>query len=222
LQQKQAIENEIDKLQAFVIVSGSYHTIIHFSLYLTLIDGKVLNIITNTRSMQPCPICHTTPKNFNNLSNINSGIFISNSEFLRCDISPLHAWIRFLDSCLHISYRLTIKKWQITGDENKKEMANCKSYIQKVMWQKFELRVDKAGGSGNTNDGNTAHRHLVILNFLLPVLNKELIQNFQTILPCRVNFLSMQLNLKIFIFPLPKFMSCTTIGIPCLLQCTRY
>jgi len=44
---------------------------------------------------------------------------------------------------LHISYRLTIKKWQITGDENKKEMADRKSYIQKVMWQMFGLRVDK-------------------------------------------------------------------------------
>jgi len=91
LQQKQAIENEIDKLQPFVLVSGSYRIIIHFSLYFTLIDGKVLNVITNTHSMQSCPICHATPKNFNNLSNINSGIFISNSEFLRCGISPLHA-----------------------------------------------------------------------------------------------------------------------------------
>lgn len=111
LQQKQAVENEIDKLQPFVIVSGSYRITIHFSLHLTLIDGKVLNVITNTRSMQSCLICHATPKTFNNLSNRNFGMFTSNSEFLRYGISSLHAWIRFLDCCLHISYRLTIRKW---------------------------------------------------------------------------------------------------------------
>lgn len=65
-------------------------------------------------------------------------------------------------------------------------MAVRKSYIQKVMWQNFGLRVDKpkAGGSGNTNDGSTARRAFgnpkLFANFL--GLNEELIQNFQTIL----------------------------------------
>lgn len=186
MHQKQTVENEIDKLQPFVIVSGSYRITIHLSLYLTLIDGKVLNIITNTRSIQSCPICHETPKNFNNLSNKKPGYFTSNSESLRYGISSLHAWIRFLDCCLHISYKLTIKKWQIIGDENKKKMGDRKSYIQKVMWENFGLRVDKpkAGGSGNTNDGNTARRAFrnpkLFANSL--GLNQELIQNFQTIL----------------------------------------
>lgn len=136
--------------------------------------------------MQSCPICHATPKNFNILSNIKSGSFTSNTKSLHYGISSLHAWIRFLECCLHISYRLTIQKWQVIGDENKKKVANQKSYIQKVMWQNFGLRIDKpkAGSSGNTNDGNTARRAFsnpkLFANCL--GLNEELIQNFQTIL----------------------------------------
>lgn len=65
-------------------------------------------------------------------------------------------------------------------------MAERKSYIQKVIWQNFGLRVNKpkAGGSDNTNDGNTARRAFdnskLFANSL--GLNEELILNFQTIL----------------------------------------
>jgi len=80
---------------------------------MTLIDGKVLNIITGTKSMQSCPICQATPKQFNNLENIKceTEIFLPNPKSLQYGISPLHCWIRFLECCLHISYRLNVKVW---------------------------------------------------------------------------------------------------------------
>lgn len=74
---------------------------------MTLIDGKVLNVITGTRSMQTCPICHATPKEFNDLSNTTK-VFVSEPESLQYGIQPLHAWIKFFECCLHISYRKNI------------------------------------------------------------------------------------------------------------------
>lgn len=141
-----------------------YTVSVHFSLYLTLIDGKVLNVITGIKSMQICPICHATPRQFNDLSNINtkSTTFLPRPNNLQYGISPLHAWIRFLECLLHISYRLHLKKWQIRSKEDKENFAQRKREVQTILWQKMGLKVDqpKSGGSGITNDGNTARRAL--------------------------------------------------------------
>jgi len=74
--EKQALEDEIRNLQTYEIVLENGHIRIHFRLSMTLIDGKVLNIITATKSMQSCPICHATPKLFNNISNIKERKFV--------------------------------------------------------------------------------------------------------------------------------------------------
>jgi len=162
LNQKQCIENQIDKLEALEIILDSLKIVIHFSLFMTLIDGKVLNIITGTKSMQSCPICQATPKQFNNLENIKceTEIFLPNPKSLQYGISPLHCWIRFLECCLHISYRLNVKVWQMRGQDLKDEYARRKKKIQMILWNKLGLKVDKpkAGGSGTSNDGNTACR----------------------------------------------------------------
>ena len=42
-------------------------------------------------------------------------------ENLEFGISWLHAWIRFFECCLHLSYRIEIKKWQIRGKDEKAE-----------------------------------------------------------------------------------------------------
>jgi hypothetical protein len=162
LNQKQCIENQIDKLEALEIILNNLKIRIHFSLFMTLIDGKVFNIITGTKSMQSCSICQATPKQFNDLANIKceTEIFLPNPKSLQYGISPLHCWIRFLECCLHISYRLNVKVWQMRGQDLKDEYARRKKEIQTILWNKLGLKVDKpkAGGSGTSNDGNTARR----------------------------------------------------------------
>lgn len=44
---------------------------IKYQLHLTVIDGKVLNALTNTKSFQACPICNATPKDFLGNKNLN-------------------------------------------------------------------------------------------------------------------------------------------------------
>lgn len=113
--QKASIEAEIDELQTLEVDLNNVNVRIHFSLFLTLIDGKVLNIITNTKSTQACPICHATPKQFNDLSNRSKTTFIPDPKSLQYRVSPLHAWIRFFECCLHISY----VGYKSMADENK-------------------------------------------------------------------------------------------------------
>ena len=112
LTEKRNVEEQINQLEALEVALDDTHRIqIHFSLFLTLIDGKVLNIITGKKSMQTCPICHATPRTFNDLSNKTNGTFLPNSNALMHGISPLHAWIRIFECCLHISYRIHLKVW---------------------------------------------------------------------------------------------------------------
>lgn len=60
---------------------------------------------------------------------------------------------------LHLSYRLEIKKWQVRG-QNVQAMKIRKNQIQKRFKVETGLIVDKPkpGGSGTSNDGNTARR----------------------------------------------------------------
>lgn len=184
--QKASIEAEIDKLQVLEVNLNNIHVRIHFSLFLTLIDGKVLNIITNTKSTQTCPICHATPKQFNDLSNKSTSTFIPDPKSLHYGVSPLHAWIRFFECCLHISYRLDIKIWQVRTKEQKIKYSQKKLLVQEILHKRLGLNVDKPkpGGCGNTNDGNTARRAFENVDLLAECLglNNQLLRNFRTIL----------------------------------------
>lgn len=183
---KKYIDNQISHLKDFEINLEGYHFKIKFLLLMTLIDGKVLSVVTNTKSSQSCPICKANPKDFNNLSNIKSGKFQALENSLQYGISPVHAWIRIFECCLHISYRLDVKTWHIRGAENKEKCAKRKKQIQEILWEKLGLRVDKSkpGGSGTTNDGNTARKAFTNTKILSECLELDfkLLTNFKFIL----------------------------------------
>lgn len=184
--QKASIEAEIDELQTLEIDLNNVNVRIHFSLFLTLIDGKVLNIITNTKSTQACPICHATPKQFNDLSNRSKTTFIPDPKSLQYGVSPLHAWIRFFECCLHISYRLDTKVWHMRTKEQKTKYSQKKLLVQENLHKRLGLNVDKpkSGGCGSTNDGNTARRAFENVDLLAECLglNNQLLRNFKMIL----------------------------------------
>ncbi|KMQ89308.1 dna-mediated transposase [Lasius niger] len=69
---------------------------------------------------------------------------------------------------------------------DKAEFARRKQEVQVILWEKLGLRVDKpkAGGSGTTNDGNTARRAFEHPDSFADYLglNRQLVRNFKTIL----------------------------------------
>lgn len=70
--------------------------------------------MTNTSS-QSCYICGCTPKNYNNIEKIKN--MPTNSENFKFGLSTLHAWIRFLECILHVSYRREFETWQVYLNE---------------------------------------------------------------------------------------------------------
>lgn len=74
---------------------------------MTMIDRKRFGIISDTCT-QTCGICGATPKTMNQLEKIWS--LKVKRHLFEYGISNPRAWIRCLECCLHIPYRLELKK----------------------------------------------------------------------------------------------------------------
>ena len=73
---------------------------------------------------------------------------------LQYGLSTLHCWIRCFDCLLHLSYRLP------EAQDSKEHRQQRQTEVKEAFRFRMGLRVDepRAGGSGNSNDGNTARR----------------------------------------------------------------
>ena len=132
------------------------HISCNYDLAMTMVDGKVVNTLTETKSSQVCSMCGASPAIMNNLEAVRRRP-VNNLEY---GISSLHCWIRIFELVLHISYRLTFKQWQIRTESHRQAKEEAKKTVQQNMKSQMGLIVDtpRAGGSGNTNDGNTARK----------------------------------------------------------------
>lgn len=82
-----------------------------------------------------------------------------NEDAFQYGLCTLHAWIRFMETVLHISYNLSFKKWSATIPENKIKKEEKKKNVQSRFRNELGLHIDKPRqGAGNSNDGNTARR----------------------------------------------------------------
>ena len=120
-----------------------------------MIDAKVCNAATSTKSTMRCYLCGQTSSEFNNLNYVNA----IDTHAVKFGLSPLHLRIRLFENLLHISYKLPIKCWQARGVEAKQAVKDRKKKVQKCFREEMGLIVDvPKAGFGNTNDGNTNRR----------------------------------------------------------------
>lgn len=120
-----------------------------------MVDGKVCNALTATSLTMRCYICGKTSKDFNK----SGRSFTEKPVSLQFDLSTLHTRIRFLESILHLSYKLPLQKWQARSTEEKKIVSEKKKTIQDAFKYEIGLLVDiPKQGFCNTNDGNTSRR----------------------------------------------------------------
>lgn len=184
IQETAYIETQISKLRPTTDMLGNEKIAVSHVCVMTMINGKVCNALTETPSSQTCYICNATPKDMNNIEKVLKRTVIQKN--LKFGLSSLHAWIRFFECLLHISYRLELKVWQIRGSENKAFFENKKRTIQQSFRDRVGLLVDipKSGGSGTTNDGNTARRFFAnpSLSSEITGIDEEVITRFGVIL----------------------------------------
>jgi len=151
------INEQIKLLVPFTAQIHGMSISVTFNMAFTMIDGKVCNSVSGTTSSQRCFLCGATSKDFNNIDYVLTKKV--NEENFKFGMSTLHAWIRFFECCLHLSYKLGIKKWQACTVEEKNLTEERKHVIQKGFRLQLGLVVDRPKpGYGSSNDGNTARR----------------------------------------------------------------
>lgn len=182
--EKQYIDQQISVLQATKLKIALGEVFVKHTLYFTMIDGKLCNAVTENPSTQRCYLCNLTCKDFNNIDKILKQKITDESRY-QFGLSSLHAWIRFFECLLHLSYKMDFKQWQARGKENKEKLANTKKRIQDLFFKEMGLVVDRPKpGFGSTNDGNTARRFFENPSKSSEItgVDKELISRFRIIL----------------------------------------
>ena len=168
-----------------VVAEGSYA--IEHQREITMVDGKVATALSDvTNASNSCSMCGCTPKNMNDLPKV----LIMSQELdqvaFQYGLSTLHAWIRSMECCLNLSYRMEFKKNQARGQDLKEKVGKKKVEIQAALVEKLGIVVDrpKSGGSGSSNNGNCARRffrnYTVVAGIL--GLEEELLKRLFTIL----------------------------------------
>lgn len=150
------VQNSIKSLNnTEVDLHGQKFSFTH-NLKMTMVDGKICNAATDTKSTSRCYICGATSKDFNNLNKK----YDACPEALEFGLSVLHARIRLFESILHLAYKLPVKKYRERRTEEEKSLeAQKKLEIQQRFREETGLLVDMPKSNfGNTNDGNTSRR----------------------------------------------------------------
>ncbi|KAL4710844.1 hypothetical protein ACJJTC_016128 [Scirpophaga incertulas] len=148
------IKKEIENLTPTkVIIDDKTITVTH-SLILSMIDGKVCNVLSGNKSTQKCYICKAVGKDLNAINVMRT----PDTDMYKFGISPLHARLRTMECLLNVAYRLDIKVWQVRGNDKKVAFKKRKEDIIKK-FKDVGLIIDKVKpGFGTSNDGNTARR----------------------------------------------------------------
>lgn len=176
------VKNSSDSLsKTEVIMNGNKYLVSH-AFVMTMVDGKVCNAATGTKSTSRCYICGATSKDFNKIA-IQREI---SSEAIEFGLSIVHARIRLFESILHLAYKLPVKKYRERKTESEKKLEHEKKlYIQKRFREETGLLVDiPKANFGNTNDGNTSRRFFEDPQLASDItgINYDLIYRFKVIL----------------------------------------
>lgn len=183
LAEKKWVDKQITNLQPTSLEhTATAHLKVHHQLAMTMIDGKTCNALTETASAQRCNMCGVTPTNVNNIDLVVKRAI--DERVSQYGLSTLHAYVRFLEWFLHLSYRLPYKSWFITK-QLKENIQARKLKIQGMFKSKMGLLIGIVlQGKGTTHDGNTARRFFddALLSAEITGVNEELITKCATIL----------------------------------------
>lgn len=112
---KQEFSNIQSQINKLLVTTCDHDICVRHDLHMTMIDGKIRTIISDTTSSSTCPICLTKPSDMNNLQTVFDKP--NRKDIYKYGLSTLHMWIRCMECLLHISYNLEFKKWVAKGED---------------------------------------------------------------------------------------------------------
>lgn len=196
IQEEVHLMNEkINSLQSAKVEVNKVEIDINYKMILSMIDGKVCSALSQHQSSQTCYICGASPKDMNDPKRLDKKDPLE--DMYSFGISPLHSWIRGFEFLLHLSYKLSIRKWQARTEADKLKVEQRKKDIQEKFRKSLGLLIDMPKSSaGNTNDGNTARRFFEDpeLSSSITGVDKEIIHRFKIIFQTLASGFSIDAN----------------------------
>lgn len=111
------LKNQINNLNPTKLCIDENEILVTSEMILSMIDGKVLNHLTNTSS-QACNICKASGKSLS----LRIATPAPNYPLDFAVIPILHSYIRCMEFLLNVAYRIPLRKWRIErGNEVMKE-----------------------------------------------------------------------------------------------------
>ena len=150
---------DFESNQVFEIVINGEHgrltLVIHLTVLMVMVDGKIINLLTNNSS-QRCVTCKAGPKELMNPN----GDFTAIPHCLRFGLSILHFSLNSFRNIMNIAVRLDFKERDCRGEERKAKRDLQHERICIEFKQKLNLVIDvpKTGGFGTTTDGNSCRK----------------------------------------------------------------
>lgn len=153
----------------------------------SLLDGKVLANITNTKSFSRCPCCNCPPSMMNKFENFkSSNDFNYNNEAISMGFSSLHLRLRVFGHLLTISTKLHIDKTKSQARGEDKKIANERMLMIKQKFiEKFNMRIEEPRPSGGTSTtGNVTRRAFKNPSLLAEILelDEKMVKNLSNLL----------------------------------------
>ena len=111
LQEVRRMEEQIQNLGPSTFSVNNVDYKVEHDIKMTMVDGKVCNVVTGTKSTLACNVCGASSTNINNIDETLARPVKPTA--LSYGLSTLHAWIRFFEYFLHLAYRLNTKRWQV-------------------------------------------------------------------------------------------------------------
>lgn len=184
--EKNLIKLQILNLEDAIVTLKNMQTVnCKFLMHLTMLDVKAINAITDNSSTQTCYLSKSKPTEMNNLSNPKHGN--TNPGYLEYGLTTMHAWIKFLECVLNITYKLELKKPTIRNISSidLKTLELRKKMIQTELHKHLGIRIDKVvKGKGTSNTGNVARKFFTNCKEASRItgVNEELIRRFWIIM----------------------------------------
>lgn len=128
------IRDEIKELQPVIFEFNDQCIEVNFKMSLTMIDGKVAQALTETKSSSSCTICQKTSSQLSQPPTQDDSF----NEAYEFGMSPLHARIRFMEHILKLGYDLEFGPLGETVRNNKENLEKRKQ--KKKIFKKNTVR----------------------------------------------------------------------------------
>jgi hypothetical protein len=173
--------HEINNLtiHEYTLPSGKI-LIIGYKCVVSMVDGKVLKVLTGTSSCQACFICKCKPKDFNNINNLENGMFDPQRDALIFGASPLHAWICCYNCFYNVATKKPVQKYYSSTNAL---VIEKKSEIDSLLLEKLNI-VPSAFSTGNVARKSFGNCDVFAECLGFDNEEKELISKMHTILMC--------------------------------------